>query len=155
MNLSGNTVLVTGGGSGIGLAIATRFLQAGSKVVICGRRVGALEEASKGHPGLKTIQCDVGLEEERLKLFAKMTHDYPGLNVLVNNAGIQNRPPSILEKQDWKSHAKGSGDQPRSADAPDHVVCTLSRQAARSRNHQCHFGPCLRPYCRHADLLRD
>jgi NADPH:quinone reductase-like Zn-dependent oxidoreductase len=54
MKLTGNTVLVTGGASGIGLAIAERFLQAGSTVIICGRRPDKLQEAQQKHPALHT-----------------------------------------------------------------------------------------------------
>jgi uncharacterized oxidoreductase len=104
MNLSNNTVLVTGGGSGIGLALASRFLKAGSKVIICGRRPQALADAKAQFPELQTIQCDVGIESERVKLAETMMDEQPRMNVLVNNAGIQNRPLSIVEAQNWKSH---------------------------------------------------
>jgi uncharacterized oxidoreductase len=91
MELSGNTVLVTGGASGIGLAIATRFLAAGSRVIICGRRAAALREAAEAHPGLVTRVCDVSREEERIALADWAIDAYPELDVLVNNAGIQRR----------------------------------------------------------------
>ena len=54
MELNNNTVLVTGGASGIGLAIAERFLKAGSDVIICGRRADTLAEAKAAHGGLQT-----------------------------------------------------------------------------------------------------
>ena len=68
MELSGNTVLVTGGASGIGLAIARRFLAAGSRVAVCGRRESALREAAEAHPGLITCTCDLAREEDRVAL---------------------------------------------------------------------------------------
>lgn len=89
MKLSGNTILITGGGSGIGLAFAERFLQLGNQVIICGRREEALAEAQAHNPGLIIRACDLSLESERLALLAWVTAHYPQVNVLVNNAGIQ------------------------------------------------------------------
>lgn len=91
MNLSGNTILVTGGASGIGLALASRFLAAGSKVIVCGRRLAALRDAAAAHPGLVTRVCDLGRPDERASLAEWVVDAFPDLNVLVNNAGIQRR----------------------------------------------------------------
>ena len=106
MELSNNTVFITGGASGIGLALATRFLKAGSQVVVCGRRKDVLDEAAKSHPGLQTFQCDVANEKARLEIFEQVTKNFPDLNVLVNNAGIQQRPPSLKKPQNWSAHAQ-------------------------------------------------
>jgi uncharacterized oxidoreductase len=91
MDLNGNTVLVTGGATGIGLAIAEHFLAGGSQVIICGRRESALEEAREKHPALKIHVCDLQSPIERLSLREWTAREFPGLNVLVNNAGIQQR----------------------------------------------------------------
>lgn len=91
MNLSGNTILITGGGSGIGLAIAERFAQAGNTVIVCGRRENVLQQAREQVPGLIPRVCDLEVERERLALFDWVTTNYPDVNVLVNNAGIQLR----------------------------------------------------------------
>lgn len=91
MQLSSNTVLITGGASGIGLAMAERFLQAGSKVIICGRRKEKLKEAKDRHPQLTVRVCDLARVRHRLALLQWATSEFPGLNVLVNNAGIQRR----------------------------------------------------------------
>jgi uncharacterized oxidoreductase len=91
MQLSSNTILVTGGASGIGLALAQRFLQAGSTVIACGRSRERLEEARAKHPDLKIHVCDLSKEKQREKLFAWTTKEFPKLNVLLNNAGIQRR----------------------------------------------------------------
>jgi len=91
MDLSSNTVLVTGGGSGIGLALAARFLQAGSTVVICGRRASQLSQAQASYPGLRTRVCDLERESERVALCAWISRELPETNVLINNAGIQKR----------------------------------------------------------------
>ncbi|MGY3090294.1 putative oxidoreductase [Hymenobacter sp. UYAg731] len=91
MNLATNTILLTGGASGIGLALAIRFLQAGSTVIIVGRRADKLAEAQQRYPGLITRQANVADVTERTELVRWATAEYPALNVLVNNAGIQNR----------------------------------------------------------------
>jgi uncharacterized oxidoreductase len=68
MQLQGHTVLVTGGATGIGLAIAERFLEAGSEVIICGRRESALREAQVKHPRLHTRVCDLADASQRVAL---------------------------------------------------------------------------------------
>jgi uncharacterized oxidoreductase len=91
MQLSGNTILITGGGSGIGLAFAERFIKAGNKVIISGRREHVLQHAKEKFPSLITRVCDLNIESERVALFDWVTTNYPEVNVLVNNAGIQER----------------------------------------------------------------
>ena len=91
MQLKGNTVLITGGASGIGLAIGQRFLAAGSKVILAGRRLDKLTEARSAHPEMEIIQADVGDANQRIQLIEDVTARFPDLNVLVNNAGIQRR----------------------------------------------------------------
>lgn len=91
MQLSGNTILVTGGASGIGLAFAERFIKAGNQVIICGRRPEKLAEAKAKVPALHTRVIDVGSAEDRLALSEWVRQEFPSLNMLVNNAGIQNR----------------------------------------------------------------
>jgi uncharacterized oxidoreductase len=88
MKSCGNTILITGGSAGIGLALAIRCLRARNEVIICGRRQDKLDEARKTHPALHTYRCDVAVESERIKLFEAVTRDFPKLNVLLNNAGI-------------------------------------------------------------------
>jgi len=100
MNLSSNTVLVTGGGSGIGFAIAERFAKAGSKVIICGRDEQKLSAAKKKLPDLSYYKCDVAIESNRFSLFEKVVEEFPELNILVNNAGIQQRV-SLSSKPEW------------------------------------------------------
>jgi uncharacterized oxidoreductase len=88
MKASGNTILITGGGTGIGLALAARFLRQGNEVIICGRRLEKLNEARRQYPQLHVYQCDLSQESARRELFQKVTHDFPKLNVLLNNAGM-------------------------------------------------------------------
>lgn len=88
MELSHNTVLITGGATGIGYAMVEGFLEAGSKVVICGRNAGRLLEAA-AKTEVQTRVCDVSDEEDRRELVDWISTDLPDLNVLINNAGIQ------------------------------------------------------------------
>lgn len=89
MRLSGNTVLITGGATGIGHAMADAFLEAGSEVIICGRREDRLEQARKRHPELHVRTCDVANAGDRLELMEWVGASFDGFNVLVNNASIQ------------------------------------------------------------------
>jgi len=101
MEFKANTVLVTGGGSGIGFALAERFIRSGSSVIICGRREDKLKEAKAKYPQLHIRVCDVSRPSERTALFAWATESFPGLNMLVNNAGIQQRI-QLQEKPAWE-----------------------------------------------------
>jgi uncharacterized oxidoreductase len=101
MKLSGNTVLITGGGSGIGWALTERFLKAGSEVIICGRREDKLKEARQKYPKLHTRTCDLIKEADRISLFNWITSEFPTMNVLINNAGIQRRVQLLENKEEW------------------------------------------------------
>jgi len=100
MQVTGNTILITGGGTGIGLGLAGKFIEDGNTVIICGRREDALRKAQERYPGLILRTCDVSEEKQRTELFHWSTERYPGLNVLVNNAGIQRRL-DLLAGQPW------------------------------------------------------
>lgn len=89
MQITNNTILITGGSSGIGLAIAEEFLKVGNEVLICGRRENKLSEAKEKFPLLHTKVCDVSKRSEREELFRWATAQFPKINMLVNNAGIQ------------------------------------------------------------------
>ena len=133
MKLSGNTILITGGASGIGLAFAERFLKAGSKVIVCGRREGKLQEATEKFPELITRVCDVTIEAERVALFEWVTSQYPELNVLVNNAGIQQRY-NILEanaKEDWSYFSK---EITANVEAPIHLAMLFAPYLAKKED---------------------
>ena len=90
MKLSGNKILVTGGASGIGLGLTERFISEDNTVIICGRREDALGEAASRFPSVITKVCDLSVEVERTKLYEWIRREHSDLNVLVNNAGIQN-----------------------------------------------------------------
>lgn len=89
MTSSGNTILITGGATGIGLALAEAFLKRGNEVAICGRRREKLQAAKSRLPHLRVRVCDVTKPRSRLALAAWATNRFASLNVLVNNAGIQ------------------------------------------------------------------
>jgi uncharacterized oxidoreductase len=89
MKLSNNKILITGGATGIGLGLAERFLQENNTVIICGRRASALSEAKEKHPSIITFECDLTKENERIGLYKWIAENHSDLNVLVNNAGIQ------------------------------------------------------------------
>jgi uncharacterized oxidoreductase len=101
MDLGTNTVLITGGASGIGFALAERFLNAGSEVIVCGRREEKLREAQIKYPNLHIRVCDVSHSSDRESLFEWVTREFPKLNILVNNAGIQRRF-QIAQNSDWE-----------------------------------------------------
>ncbi|WP_299285018.1 SDR family NAD(P)-dependent oxidoreductase [uncultured Mucilaginibacter sp.] len=90
MKLSNNKILITGGASGIGFGLTERFIQENNTVIICGRRESALKEVADKFPSIITKVCDLSSDEDRTNLYNWIAENYSDLNVLVNNAGIQN-----------------------------------------------------------------
>ena len=89
MKLSGNKILITGGATGIGSGLMQRFVQENNTVIICGRRESTLKEAIQKFPSVITRVCDLSIAGERENLFNWIAKEHNDLNVLVNNAGIQ------------------------------------------------------------------
>lgn len=83
-------ILVTGGASGIGLAIVERLLKDNHTVIVCGRRENVLKELTARHPAVITRKCDLESVAEREALYKWVAKEHNDLNVLVNNAGVQN-----------------------------------------------------------------
>jgi uncharacterized oxidoreductase len=129
MNITDNTILVTGGGSGIGLALAKRFAARRNQVIISGRRADVLAKAKRDTPAFETVQGDVATEAGRVALAGAVTSRFPKLNVLVNNAGIQNRPAPLLEPQDWSAH---KAEIAINLEAPLHLTMLLLPQLAKA-----------------------
>jgi uncharacterized oxidoreductase len=90
MKITNNKILITGGGTGIGFALAERFIKDGNTVIVCGRRESALEEAKSRLPSLIIKVCDLSDEKERTDLYEWVSQNHKDLGILVNNAGIQN-----------------------------------------------------------------
>lgn len=88
MKLDGNTILITGGSAGIGLAMAKQFLALGNKVIVTGRNPDKLEAARREAPALVTYRSDAADPEAVKALAAYVDEHHPDLNVLVNNAGV-------------------------------------------------------------------
>ena len=106
MILQNRSVLITGGATGIGLALAKRFARSNNRVLICGRREEKLAEAKALLPDVITRQCDVALEKERSALVEWVKVNHPDVDIVINNAGIQNRPPPLTMQQEWQAHER-------------------------------------------------
>jgi uncharacterized oxidoreductase len=88
MITSGNTILITGGGSGIGRALAEAFHQRGNKVIIAGRRLDVLEGVTRSSPGMVAVPLDIENAATIRSFAQKLVREFPPLNVVIHNAGI-------------------------------------------------------------------
>jgi uncharacterized oxidoreductase len=104
MQMTGNTVLVTGGGTGIGRGLAESLHRLGNQVVIAGRRLEPLEAVAEVNPGMQILSLDQGDPADIRRFATELTDRYPDLNVVINNAGIQ-------RVEDLTTSGPGAADQ--------------------------------------------
>jgi len=98
MKVSNNTILITGGTSGIGRGLAEALSKLGNKVIVAGRRKKLLEEIANANPDIEGIELDVSDQKSIAKAVQTVREKYPDLNVLINNAGI-------ARMENWKQGA--------------------------------------------------
>jgi len=100
MKMSGNTILITGGGSGIGRGLAEAFHAAGNRVIVAGRRPEPLAEVIAANPGMASAVLDVA-DPDGIRAFSeRLVRDHPALNVLINNAGMMKTEDVLAERID-------------------------------------------------------
>ncbi len=101
MKPTGNTILITGGGTGIGRGLAEALHQRGNKVIISGRRKAQLDEVVKANPGIVGVELDVANPANIADVASKLIKAHPKLNVLINNAGIMlyDNAAKIMDEQ--------------------------------------------------------
>lgn len=102
MRMRGNTVLITGGSTGIGLVLAKALIATNNTVIVCGRDQGRLKQAHETVPGLTTIRCDITRDDDLVNLLKRIQSDFPRLNILINNA-------AVMHICDFVENAEGSG----------------------------------------------
>ena len=99
MQTKGNTILITGGGSGIGRELAHKWHDLGNTVIVAGRTQASLDETAVGHANIHTMIVDVGDADDLARFAKKVVEVHPAINVLVNNAGIM-RFEDITEERE-------------------------------------------------------
>ena len=100
MKLSGNTIFITGGGSGIGRALAEALHKQGNKIIISGRRKGHLSKTVEANPGMESIELDVSDPVSIRRAADELITKYPNLSILINNAGIMQIDDASAEIND-------------------------------------------------------
>jgi len=118
MKYSGRSILITGGATGIGLGLTERFIQENNTVIICGRRKAILKEIANKYPSVITRVCDLSIEKDRINLYQWITKNHSDLNVLINNAGIQN----WMTITDEDFYQKASSEIATNITAPIHLA---------------------------------
>lgn len=103
MNITGNTILITGGSAGIGRALAEAFHARGNRVIITGRRAAALEAVEAANPGMASAVLDI-TDAEAIRAFAvEVIRTHPDLNVVINNAGVMMAEDLLMDVVDWET----------------------------------------------------
>ena len=123
MKISGNTILITGGATGIGLGLTERFVKEGNKVIICGRRPEVLAEARQKFPSVLTKEVDLADEGQRIALIEWKSTNHRELSVLIYYAGIQQR----LSISDEDFYAKAKREMAINIEAPIHLTSLFQK----------------------------
>jgi uncharacterized oxidoreductase len=133
MQLKGNTILITGGSSGIGLELAQQLTASGNKVLICGRSEDKLRTAKMNTPELDYFCCDLALQAERENLIGWIREYYPECNLLINNAAVvyngsfhENTHSVHLAESEFQTNVLG----------PIHLIHALLPLISRNKNPQ-------------------
>jgi uncharacterized oxidoreductase len=148
MNLTGNAVFITGGGSGIGRGLAEELHKRGNKVIISGRRKSHLDSVARANPVIEAVELDV-VDPDSINAVAKMLiAKYPDLNVLINNAGIMepDQAAGIIDDRLLVSTVTTN------LLGPIRLSSALMDQLKSDRVQ--HLGPCLRADGYDGRLLR-
>ena len=128
MRITGNTVLITGGATGIGLALAQALVARDNTVIICGRRRDRLEAAQRAQPALQTLVADVSSPPSRADLVAAIGQRFPRTNILVNNAGVQHK----IDLREPGDLAKAEEELATNVVAPLYLTAMLLPQLVRN-----------------------
>jgi uncharacterized oxidoreductase len=131
MVLTKNTILITGGSSGLGLEMARKFLQMGNKVIVCSRNPDKLELTKSMLPKVITFQCDISVEAEQNRLVHWIEMHHADLAILINNAAIVNRTDFITDSE---SRNKLSGEIATNLTAPIHLIKLLYPVLIKNNN---------------------
>jgi uncharacterized oxidoreductase len=132
MHLTNNTILITGGSSGIGMALAARFLELGNEVIVTGRRAASLESFKARHQSVHIKVSDAGNPQDRVELQRWAVENFPRLNVLINNAGIQ-RKFDLQQAEPWSDTAQ---EIEINLGAPIHLCALFVPHLQRQENAQ-------------------
>lgn len=132
MQTTNNTILITGGATGIGLALAIEFLNKGNEVIICGRREHVLKEVKEKYPKLHIFKADIAHIDERKKLVNWATQNFPKLNILLNNAGIQRE--FLMQDEDVAEKFATENEIEINLTAPIHLTMLLLSHLKKQPN---------------------
>lgn len=103
MQTTGNTILITGGNAGIGLALAKAFAQKDNKVIICGRNEAELQDLQREIPNVVAKRCDLTVQADRDELIRWTLERFPDLNMVINNAGVLAETDLLSDTFDFES----------------------------------------------------